>query len=168
VRRIRTIALVHETLSREAGDDVAFVEIVRPLCRMVEEGMQSPDRPVRFRVEGDGGKLPAAVATPLAVVLTELLQNAVDHAFPARPDGGTVAVVLDAGNDGTLTIAVLDDGVGLPEGFSLDTATGLGLSIVRTLVTTELAGTIDGCPRAGRSGRGGHRAPGPTTRAPRW
>ncbi|MFZ9232605.1 MAG: histidine kinase N-terminal domain-containing protein, partial [Ilumatobacteraceae bacterium] len=48
VRRIRTIALVHETLSREPGDDVAFIEIVRPLMRLAEEGLQSPDRPVRF------------------------------------------------------------------------------------------------------------------------
>ena len=76
MRRIRTIALVHETLSREAGDDVAFIEIVRPLLRLAEEGLQSPDRPVRFSVKGDGGKLPAIVATPLSVVLTELLQNA--------------------------------------------------------------------------------------------
>ena len=37
MRRIRSIALVHETLSREAGDDVPFVEIVRPLVRMVDE-----------------------------------------------------------------------------------------------------------------------------------
>ncbi|MGE0879690.1 MAG: sensor histidine kinase [Acidimicrobiia bacterium] len=144
VRRIRTIALVHETLSHEAGDDVAFMEIVRPLARMAEESLQSPDRPVRFRVVGDGGKLPAHVATPLAVVLTELLQNAVDHAFAETtlPRPGSVAIVLQ--NDGSyLSIIVVDDGRGLPDDFVLDKATGLGLSIVRTLVTTELAGTID-------------------------
>jgi two-component system, sensor histidine kinase PdtaS len=142
VRRIRTIALVHETLSREAGDDIAFVEIVQPLSRMAEEGLQSPDRPVHFQVRGDGGKLPASVATPLAVVLTELFQNAVDHAF--NPDGNTGTVVVLLANDGrTLSVAVVDDGEGLPPGFSLETATGLGLSIVRTLVTTELGGTIE-------------------------
>ena len=142
VRRIRTIALVHETLSREAGDDIAFVEILHPLARMAEESLQSPDRPVRFRVEGDGGKLPAAIATPLAVVLTELFQNAVDHAFPTGGRPGAVVVLL--ANDGTtLSLSVVDDGTGLPDGFSLDTATGLGLSIVRTLVTTELGGTIE-------------------------
>ena len=57
VRRIRSIALVHETLSREAGDDVDFNEIVRPLAAMVEEGLQSPDRPVRLTIEGDAGQL---------------------------------------------------------------------------------------------------------------
>ncbi len=141
VRRIRTIALVHETLSREAGDDVAFSEIVRPLLRLAEEGLQSPDRPVRFTVAGDGGKLPATIATPLSVVLTELLQNAVDHGFPEGSAGGTVHVQLV--NDTTrLHVQVVDNGLGLDNDFALDSATGLGLVIVRTLVTTELAGDI--------------------------
>jgi two-component sensor histidine kinase len=163
VRRIRTIALVHETLSREAGDDVVFNEIVRPLVRLAEEGLQSPDRPVRVSIAGDGGILPATIATPLAVVLTELLQNAVDHAFPEGSGGGHVQVRL--ANDGQrLSIRVIDDGVGPPPGFSLDTATGLGLVIVRTLVTTELAGTIEmraGVPEDFEAS--GMRAPGQGT-----
>jgi two-component system, sensor histidine kinase PdtaS len=141
VRRIRTIALVHESLSREPGDDVTFIEIVRPLLRLAEEGLQSPDRPVRFTVRGDGGRVSANIATPLSVVLTELLQNAVDHGFPEGSGGGGVVVHLD--NDETrLTIRVVDDGRGVESGFELESATGLGLSIVRTLVTTELNGSI--------------------------
>ena len=94
VRRIRTIALVHESLSREPGDDVTFIEIVRPLLRLAEESLQSPDRPVQFALVGDGGRIPARVATPLSVVLTELLQNAVDHGFPEGSGGGKVVVAL--------------------------------------------------------------------------
>jgi two-component sensor histidine kinase len=111
---------------------------------MVEEGLVSPEHPVHITVVGDPGELRADMATSLAVVLTELLQNVVDHAYPPGldSDGGKVALSLD--NDGrTLSVRVADDGAGLPEGFSLDAATGLGLSIVRTLVTTELAGTIE-------------------------
>ncbi len=141
VRRIRTIAVVHETLSREAGDDVAFIDIVRPLLRLSEEGLQSQDRPVRFTVHGDGGRLPTHVATPLSVVLIELLQNAIDHGFPEGSQGGDVVVLL-ARSPGMLSITVVNDGVGLEPGFELNSATGLGLSIVRTLVTTELGGTI--------------------------
>jgi two-component sensor histidine kinase len=79
------------------------------------------------------------------VVLNELLQNAIDHAFPDGLDlqaaPGSVTVSLS--NDGThLRARVVDDGVGLPDDFDLDAATGLGLSIVRTLVTSELTGTI--------------------------
>ncbi len=162
VRRIRAIALVHETLSREAGDDVAFVEIVRPLLRMVEEGMSSEDRPVVLRVEGDAGFLPAAVATPLAVVLNELLQNAIDHAFPAgldlQVDPGVAIVGLHREGD-RLTVTVVDDGVGVPANFDLTAVTGLGLSIVRTLVTSELMGTI-----AIERGAGGGNRPGTVIR----
>ncbi len=141
IRRIRTIALVHETLSREPGEDVPFIEIVRPLIRLAEESLQFPDRPVKFAVQGDGGRLPAIVATPLSVVLTELLQNAVDHGFPEGSTGGTVVVVL-GGTDDELEIEVINDGRGLESDFDLDAVTGLGLSIVRTLVTTELNGSI--------------------------
>ncbi len=144
VRRIRSIALVHETLSREAGDDVAFVEIVRPLVRMVEEGLSSPDRPLDLKVVGDAGKLPATMATPLAVVLTELLQNVVDHAYPdGRADAVGLGVVELATHGHELCGRVVDDGVGLPDGFTLESTTGLGLQIVRTLVDTELSGTIE-------------------------
>ncbi len=141
VRRIRTIALVHETLSHEAGEDISFVEIVRPLLRLVEEGLQSADRPVKFNVLGDGGRLPATIATPLSVVILELLQNAVDHGFPEGSAGGAVLVTLSH-DDKSLNIRVTDNGRGLQSDFNIGMATGLGLSIVRTLVTTELAGTI--------------------------
>ncbi len=133
---------MHEALSREPGDDVTFMEIVRPLLRLAEEGLQSPDRPIKFTVLGDGGRIPAPIATPLSVVLTELLQNAVDHGFPEGSGGGSVVVRLDNSGD-RLGLVVVDDGRGVDRAFSLDDAKGLGLSIVRTLVTTELNGTID-------------------------
>ncbi|MGH9224759.1 MAG: sensor histidine kinase [Acidimicrobiales bacterium] len=148
VARIRSIALVHETLSASTGasQEVDFDEIVRPLVRRVEEGLLSPDRRVQMVVEGEAGALRAEVATPLAVVLTELLQNAVRHGFPE--DGlhvsGTVRVCLD--NDGSrVLLQVIDDGVGLSEeGGGADgrsDSTSLGLTIVRTLVA-ELGGTL--------------------------
>ena len=143
VRRIRAIALVHETLSREVGDDVPFSEIVRPLVRMVEEGLVSPEHPITIAVEGDAGKLPARIATPLAVVLNELLQNTVDHAFPPSRAGQDGHVVVSLSNDGgALVLRVVDDGIGLPPGFSIDHSSGLGLSIVRSLVTTQIEGSI--------------------------
>jgi two-component sensor histidine kinase len=142
VRRIRTIALVHETLSREPGEDISFIEIVRPLMRLVEEGLQSADRPVTFQAKGDGGRLPATIATPLSVVILELLQNAVDHGFPEGSAGGAVVVVLSHDED-ELHIHVVNNGIALSPDFDFAKATGLGLSIVRTLVTTELAGTIE-------------------------
>jgi two-component sensor histidine kinase len=75
------------------------------------------------------------------VVLTELLQNAVDHGFPEGSTGGSVVVQL-SNADGQLHLSVVDNGRGVESGFRLEDATGLGLSIVRTLVTTELDGRI--------------------------
>lgn len=144
VRRIRSIALVHETLSRIDRDAVPFDDIIRPLVRMVEEGLASPDHPIEFSVEGQLGDLPPETATPLVVVLTELLQNAVEHAFVSGTSAkhpGRISIRL-ANNDDELSIEVRDNGGGLPDGFSLSSSKSLGLSIVRTLVTTELGGAI--------------------------
>jgi two-component sensor histidine kinase len=144
-RRIRSIAIVHETLSREAGDVVDLSEIVRPLVRIVEDSVRSEDVRLTFDVVGDAGEIAGEVATPLAVVLNELMQNAVDHAYPHEDDGpiveGRVLVRLGR-TPADITIDVIDDGVGITPDFNLDAATGLGLSIVRTLVTTELSGSI--------------------------
>jgi two-component system, sensor histidine kinase PdtaS len=144
-RRIRSIAIVHETLSRDAADIVDFADIIGPLVRVVEETVSTPELRLHFDVEGDAGWLPGEVATPLAVALNELMQNAVDHAFPVDEGGeseGHVRVRLRRG-EGELAIDVIDDGVGLPPGFTLEQSRGLGLSIVQGLVTSELGGSLE-------------------------
>ncbi len=142
-RRIRSIAIVHETLSRDTGDVVRFGEIVRPLVRIVEESVSSPDLSIRFSVEGDVGEIPGEVATPLAVVLNELMQNVVDHAYPGEDRReGRVSIRLAREGD-VVVFDITDDGVGLPERFSLEGSKGLGLSIVQALVTGELGGSIE-------------------------
>jgi two-component sensor histidine kinase len=161
-RRVRSIALVHEILSRDTTDEVDFGDILPSLLRMAED-LGSSERPVLITYAGETGELHAAVATPLAVVLTELLQNAAEHGrphvdgpdagtFPDRPASGSPATVAATPlrvhvqlerNDGELRVSVRDDGVGLPPGFSIDGAPSLGLSIVRGLVETQLGGTIE-------------------------
>jgi two-component sensor histidine kinase len=88
---------------------------------------------------GSFGAVRAEVATPLAVVLSELVQNAVEHGLDRGP--GLLEVrALRA--DGVLRVEVVDDGAGLPAGFDLTTSDRLGLQIVRTLVEGELGGTL--------------------------
>jgi two-component sensor histidine kinase len=144
-RRIRSIAIVHETLSHDATDVVPFAEVIRPLVRVVEETVSTPDVRLEFDVDGNAGDLRGDVATPLAVVLSELMQNAVDHAFPRDGEGpvkGHVHVRL-AREAGELVVDVVDDGVGLPPGFTLEGSKGLGLSIVQVLVDGELDGELE-------------------------
>jgi two-component system, sensor histidine kinase PdtaS len=174
-RRVRSIALVHEILSREPSDQVPFDEIVTSLIRMAEDSALLT-RELTFQVVGGLGEVPADVATPLAVVLAELLQNAVEHAFPdpapcddadegadgsepppdvaprARLPVGHIRINLV--NDLTsLVLEVVDDGVGLSPGFDIEETQSLGLSIVRDLVRSQLGGTITMRPRSdGSSG----------------
>jgi two-component sensor histidine kinase len=130
---------------------VPFAEIVVSLVQMAEDSVVS-SQPIVISTTGDLGEVTADVATPLAVTLAELLQNAVEHAFdpepPGGPDGATgdspvghVDVALShTGSE--LIVAVRDDGHGLPEGFDIEKTTSLGLSIVRDLVATQLEGHI--------------------------
>ena len=147
-RRVRSIAVVHEILSRDTADEVDFNDILPSLVRMAED-MGSSDHLLRISYHGETGPLQAAVATPLAVVLNELFQNAAEHARPAPEDGSPaepsmlrVDLELTRQDDG-LRVVVRDDGVGLPPDFSIDTTSTLGLSIVRDLVGSQMGGKIE-------------------------
>lgn len=93
-----------------------------------------------MRREGSLGVFPAERATPLVMVLTELVQNSVEHAFDPGASG---TVTLRAERSARwLDVVVHDEGKGLPEGFDLGSSDRLGLQIVRTLVAAELGGTL--------------------------
>jgi len=140
MRRVSSIALVHETLSSAIDEEVAFDEVVDRLLSMLGEVAGSGDRVMVHRI-GSFGQLPAELATPLVMVLTELVGNAVEHGFPGDRRG-SVQVIGDRAR-GVLTVQILDDGAGLPERFSLDSSDRLGLQIVRTLVEAELNATLE-------------------------
>ena len=148
VRRIGAIAFVHETLANESADDVNLREVVGRLVGTIQDGYTSAERSIDFAVDGDAGEVPAEIVTPLAVVLNELLQNAVDHAFPGRSsaDGkpiGRIDVRVDREDRDELVLVVRDDGVGLPPDFDVDQQRGLGTSIIRALATSELGGSFE-------------------------
>jgi two-component sensor histidine kinase len=154
VRRVGSIALVHETLSHAPEEIVDFDDIAGRVAMMAGE-VSAPEARVIPIMRGTFGRLPSAIATPLALVLTELLQNAVQHGL-SRPcadeEGGaaTGALLVTAQRSGgRLEVSVADNGTGLPPDFDLDTTTSLGLQIVRTLVVAELGGTLDIGPHDG-------------------
>jgi len=149
VRRISSIALVHETLSQDHRQRVSFDKVGQRLIDMLATGIVAPEDAVTMRLEGTAGELPAEVATPLALVLSELLQNAVEHAFAGR--GGEAVVTLER-RVASLHLAVVDDGVGVPGGWTLEQNANLGLRIASTLVESELGGTLSVEP--GEDGRG--------------
>ena len=136
-RRIGSIAVVHETLARAAEDVVDFDEVADRVAGMV--GALGTAGEVRVRRDGSFGLLEPEVATPLALVLVELVQNAVEHGLA---DAGGEVVVTVRPEEGALRLSVEDAGRGLPPGFDLDRDAGLGLQIVRTLVEGELGGRL--------------------------
>jgi two-component sensor histidine kinase len=145
-RRVRSIAVVHEVLSREPGEEVVFDDIVRSLVLLVEDTTLAL-HPVEIVVNGELGVLATDLATPLAVALAELLTNAVEHAFTdfGGPDNEHVGIVtLNLyRSDGAAVAEIRDNGRGLGEDFSLELPTSLGLSIVRDLVRAQLYGEIE-------------------------
>ncbi len=135
VRRVTSIALVHETLSQTMGEEVDFDAVADQLAAMTVDVAATGSRAEVHR-EGSFGILPGTLATPLALVLSELMQNAVEH-------GAARSIRVGVSRRGQqLDMVVADDGRGLPAGFSLESANGLGLQIVRTLVVGEMRGTL--------------------------
>jgi two-component sensor histidine kinase len=150
ISRVSSIAIVHETLSQGFDEIVEFDRVADGLLRMVGDVAASWGGVSAVR-QGSFGLLSADVATSLAMIITELCQNAVEHGLAA--ESGEVRVVPCV-LDGRLRVEISDDGRGLPPGFDWRTSRSLGLSIVNTLVA-EMEGSFE---------LGSH-ADGPGTRA---
>jgi two-component system, sensor histidine kinase PdtaS len=142
VRRVGVIALVHETLSQGFDEVVEFDDIaVRGLQAITE--VAKVEHPISTKVIGSFGKLRAEDATAMAMILSELVQNAVEHGFTGSAEG-TICVEAqrsaDDLGDELLSVTISDDGVGLPPDFRPG-ASGLGTQIVESLVQ-DLRGRI--------------------------
>src|SRR5204863_55888 len=128
VNRILAIAAVHEVLTEQRDEDVELAELLDRLRAMLVQGLGG-SKEVEAVLEPVS--LAGNRATALALVFSELLQNALEHG------GDSVRVEL-AKRDGEVVLAIADDGGGIT-----DEADGTGLSIVRALVRDELRGTLD-------------------------
>src|SRR4051794_22745874 len=140
VRRVASIAVVHETLAGSREDVVAVDDVLDQVLPMLGD-LTSIGPAARTRRSGSFGELPAAAATPLVLAVTELLHNAAEHGFPDGEPGSIELLAERCGDD--LVVRVRDNGKGLPEGFDPAASDGLGLQIVRTLVASELGGSLD-------------------------
>jgi two-component system, sensor histidine kinase PdtaS len=142
-RRVAAIALVHEMLSHALDETVDFDEIADRLrttiCELAAPGDGSGGRVTSSR-HGGFGHVSGELATTLAMVLNELLQNAVEHAFPGG--SGHVRLRVSRRRD-ELAVVVSDDGQGLPAQLRPGDGSSLGLSIVRALVEGELHGSLE-------------------------
>jgi two-component sensor histidine kinase len=139
VRRIASIALVHETLSSSTEASVAFDDV---LDRLITHALELSPRMGELNIArtGEIGSLDPRIATPLSLVVTELIHNALEHGL--AESGANLKVEVSRLEDAA-QIVIFDDGVGLPTGFTILESANLGLQIVRTLTENELKGTIN-------------------------
>ncbi len=141
MRRVATIALVHETLSHGFDESVDFDALLDRGLALTTSVLALPDG-ARARRVGSFGVVHAEDANALALVLVELVSNAVEHGR-REGEGGPGDVVVAVERDGDqLRVTVSDDGPGLPDGFVAG-AGGLGTQIVQSLVAGELRGSIE-------------------------
>lgn len=138
VRRIASIALVHETLSSSRDSSVDFDDV---LNNLVSHALELSPRMNELQIERSGtiGLLEPRIATPLALVITELIHNALEHGLAEK---GSALGIHASLSGRALAVTISDDGVGFPEGFDISTSSNLGLQIVRTLTENELRGEL--------------------------
>jgi two-component sensor histidine kinase len=136
MRRVSAIAVVHDVLSEGIDQEVSFDQVFNRILALVPEIATGYHTTVRTTLSGSFGDLSTEKATALALILTELVANAVEHGLADK--SGEVNVTAER-TARSLKVEVIDDGVGLPEG---KVGTGLGTQIVRTLVESELRGMI--------------------------
>lgn len=136
MHRVYSIAAVHEVLSERGFHLVDLKEVLARIATMITSGLTGPRQAFTIGVEGETALLPSRVATNLALVANELVQNALEHAFKER-DAGRVQISLGHAPE-ELIVTVRDDGVGLPRHYR----PGLGTELVQTLVHEELRGQL--------------------------
>ncbi|OTA27079.1 histidine kinase [Alloscardovia macacae] len=153
-RRIETIAVVHEGLSQTADEIVDFDVVISKLLRMSVDLASRQDQHIDISYVGKFGMMPAQDATPLSLILTELMTNCVEHGFENLETGNIQISVGRAGND--LNIVIEDNGEGIDAEADADmmsaksSGSGLGTQIVNTFVKNDFNGSIRWAP--GRNG----------------
>jgi two-component system, sensor histidine kinase PdtaS len=130
--RILAIASVHDLLSREDLDSVGMRSIAEFLVRHQETSLILPDRHIEFEVRGDDVHLDMTQAMQMALILNELIQNAVEHGFKKTEKGQIHINVEVKGNE--VGVWVSNSGDPLPKGFQIDKTGRLGTQIVASLI----------------------------------
>lgn len=141
VGRIKSIAAVHELLSLEQLRLTDITALARQVCDISLKHFVRPDRRIAAEISGPPIYLPSKQATALALIINELISNALEHAFPIGYH--PCDLQIDLNQEGPkITLTIADSGRGLPPDFRLETAKGLGLRIARTLAEKDLAGSL--------------------------
>ena len=141
IGRVNSIAIVHEYLSQQDTGLIDVAKVAKGIYQAIISSMLSPGFHLQAEFKADAVQLPSEKATSIALILNELLQNTIEHAFGGR-ERGTLQVRFTSEAD-KYVLSIADDGVGLPEGFSLSgSRSSLGLKIIKTMAESDLQGAF--------------------------
>ncbi len=139
LNRILAIASVHELLAREDLDIISVKKVAESIMAATAQSIIAPGKQISMRIDGPDILLASAQATSVALILNELVQNAVEHGFGPGSDKGHIFITLKE-EAHTILLNVSNNGTPLPEGFNLRRTDSLGLQIVTSLVHGDLQG----------------------------
>jgi two-component system, sensor histidine kinase PdtaS len=141
INRINSIAVIHEMLAYEGLDSILFNDVVDRIAKNVISSMAKPDQAIRAGIFGDELELSSDAATTLALIVNELIQNCVMHAFAEKETGEIVITVSNRSR--IVSLRISDNGIGIDPGSKPDRKNHLGLKIVETLVQENLGGVMN-------------------------
>jgi two-component sensor histidine kinase len=145
VRRVASIAIVHETLAISSAESVDFDQV---FDRIIHNAIELSSIPIKYKKDGEFGVFDSQKATPLALIITELIHNAIEHGLEK---GGDELIVAIDRSPSKVKVKVIDNGVGLPGDFDIEKTSNLGLQIVKTLTENELKGNISLTANSGKT-----------------
>ena len=141
-RRVQAISILHDALSHGKNELIDFDFALPKLLKTDVDIMREGDQRISISYRGSFGLLAPSDATPLALILSELVTNAVEHGFAGEREG---EIEISAQRNGKfLSIRILDDGVGLKE--MPEERESLGMNIVQTFVKVDFQGSIFWAP----------------------
>lgn len=138
-QRVMSVAALEKQLAASSLEDVGMRTYLSNLCQSIGASMISDPGKFALTVRADEGALPAATSVSVGLIVTELVINALKHAFTDR-DAGQILVTYHS-TGASWTLSVTDNGIGMPTGSEAKKG-GLGTSIVQAL-TTQLDSTIE-------------------------
>ena len=140
ISRVNSIAIVHEYLSQQDSGLIDVGKVAKGIYQAIMSSMLDPDFKLEAEFKADEVQLPSDKATSIALILNELLQNTIEHAFEDR-DRGKLQVRFAEEAEGYV-LSIVDDGIGLPEDFKITGRKSLGLKIIKTMAESDLQGSF--------------------------
>lgn len=138
INRISSIALIHEELSKEGLDEINLKETVTAIMDMILGNMVSPSKSIKGIIEGNDILINANKASSISLCITELIQNAVEHAFVFRRKG-TIVIRIQQEDENNILVSVEDDGIGYNP---IKKPSSLGLEIIEMITEETLKGSF--------------------------